>query len=109
MSEIEQIKLCRDCVYCEVPRSGLDYSKCVTQELSGINLVSGERKFWFCSTARDHNFLCGPEGKYFLRREEPRERRKRPNRLSDIMRKVNNVLAKYGLVTPAGVEPASKV
>jgi hypothetical protein len=65
-------KFCKDCVHFIPDKLGNQYGKCrlFSLELRDDYLVTGEvtkkdTDYFYCTTARDSNRLCGPNGKKY--------------------------------------------
>jgi hypothetical protein len=66
-------KLCINCKHCIPSHTNLEYSKCALfpSKMAKINfLVNGiyENDYYYCSTARESNNMCGEEGKMYKKK-----------------------------------------
>jgi hypothetical protein len=64
-------KICIHCKYFIPDNDNGKYGKCSFFPIRDINfLVNGinEEKYYYCSTSRDSNDMCGEEGKYYKKR-----------------------------------------
>jgi len=80
------IKLCKDCRWCRYDRGSPDASVCENPTIARqgpIDYVTGKTarlRAGFCNIVRDDSRLCGPEARYFGRRE-PTNRPRKDRRL----------------------------
>lgn len=70
---MNEIKLCKDCVFFRPALFGYPYNRCAYGPK--IDLVTGETIYEYADSQRTHN--CGREGRYFERIPEDRFRNAR--------------------------------
>jgi len=63
------------CVNCKYITEG-DKCSLIPKKIKDVNrLVSGiydvrDIEYYYCSTARDNKYMCGPEGKMYVKKDE---------------------------------------